>query len=70
MSRNFPLLFISIFVVFVSCAFEKTFFVATKQSLKSDTTFDDEMEGSARNKIERNRAAEERINLSFPGTKW
>ncbi|XP_070502672.1 phospholipase A2 large subunit-like [Chironomus tepperi] len=28
------------------------------------------MDGSAKNKIERNRAAQERINLSFPGTKW
>jgi secretory phospholipase A2 len=39
-----------------------------KQSLKTVTAFDDE--GSAKHSIERNRAAQERINLSFPGTKW
>lgn len=41
-----------------------------KQMLKSDTTFDEEMERSSRSSIARNRSTEERINLSFPGTKW
>lgn len=50
-------------VVLNSCANQR------KQSLKTDSAFgvDDK---SAKTQIERNRAAEERINLSFPGTKW
>lgn len=45
------------------------FFLAlsvAKQTLKSEGTFDDDLERSS-TAIERNRAAEERINLSFPG---
>lgn len=37
-----------------------------KQTLISEGTFDGDMERSS-SPIERNRAAEERINLSFPG---
>lgn len=51
-----------VFVIFVKI-------VVTKQSLKTETTFGDEPEAS-KSSIERNRQAEERINLSFPGTKW
>lgn len=40
-----------------------------KQTLKYETTFSDESEMS-KTAIERNRQADERINLSFPGTKW
>lgn len=43
--------------------------VSTKQSLSSETTFGNDSEMS-KTTIERNRQAEERINLSFPGTKW
>jgi secretory phospholipase A2 len=41
-----------------------------KQSLKSDVTFSEDTEQRSAHVIERNRAAQERINLSFPGTKW
>jgi secretory phospholipase A2 len=41
-----------------------------KHSLRIDTTFEDD-DGVERNHtILRNQAAQERINLSFPGTKW
>lgn len=43
--------------------------VMTRQSLKPDTTFSNDSEKSLV-PIERGRQAEERINLSFPGTKW
>lgn len=43
--------------------------VFTKQTLKAETTFTEELIESD-TAIERNRQAEERINLSFPGTKW
>ena len=56
--------------VVITAAVERNFFVSTRQSLRSETTFDDELESSSRHRIDRNRAAEERINLSFPGTKW
>lgn len=51
-----------VLIILVSC-------VVTKQSLMTDTTFGDESEMS-RTSIERDRKGEERINLSFPGTKW
>lgn len=49
-----------IFVLLVKIA-------VTKQALKTETTFGDDTNRSG---IERNRKGEERINLSFPGTKW
>lgn len=42
-----------------------------KQALKTMTVFEEEHEHETNSKtIERNRKAQERINLSFPGTKW
>lgn len=59
MSPKFSSLFLVIILVKI---------VVTRQSLKPETTFEDEQHETK--SIERNRAAEERINLSFPGTKW
>lgn len=42
----------------------------TKQALKTMTVFEEEHEHENTKTIERNRKAQERINLSFPGTKW
>ena len=51
--------------------FQENYSLAMRPTLKSDTTFGEDVEeGNAKISIERNRAAEERINLSFPGTKW
>jgi hypothetical protein len=67
--NKFPLYLLILLIIFEIYGSE---IVATgrKQMLKSDTTFDEEMERSSRSSIARNRSAEERINLSFPGTKW
>ena len=43
--------------------------VLTKQSLRSETTFENENE-VIKASINRDQRSEERINLSFPGTKW
>lgn len=44
---------------------------SAKQSLQTVMTFEEMSEYEKSNsRIERGRKAEERINLSFPGTKW
>lgn len=43
--------------------------VVSRQSLKCETTFGNDSEAS-KTAIERDRQGQERINLSFPGTKW
>lgn len=45
-------------------------FANAKDSLRSVTSFGDESEPVGKSSVERNRKVEDRINLSFPGTKW
>lgn len=55
-----------LFVPFFGFYFLLFQFGDSKQALKSDTSFSE----SEKSQVQRGRKAEERINLTFPGTKW